>query len=46
MSATAIVDGLEVNYIVQGDGPALLMLAPGGFDATIEKFLEFSRTHA
>ena len=38
MSATAIVDGLEVNYIVLGGGPALLMLAPGGFDATIEKW--------
>ncbi len=35
---TATIDGLEVNYIAAGSGPALLMLAPGGFDATIEKW--------
>jgi len=35
---TATIDGLEVNYVTQGSGPALLMLAPGGFDATMEKW--------
>ena len=36
--ATATIDGLEVNYAMRGSGPALLMLAPGGFDATLEKW--------
>jgi pimeloyl-ACP methyl ester carboxylesterase len=35
---TAMIDGLEVNYVTRGSGPALLMLAPGGFDATLEKW--------
>ena len=35
---TATIDGLEVSYVVRGSGPALLMLAPGGFDATMEKW--------
>jgi pimeloyl-ACP methyl ester carboxylesterase len=35
---TATIDGLEVNYMTRGSGPALLMLAPGGFDATMEKW--------
>jgi hypothetical protein len=35
---TATIDGLEVNYVTHGAGPALLMLAPGGFDATMEKW--------
>src|SRR5947209_19493118 len=35
---TATIDGLEVAYTTRGSGPALLMLAPGGFDATIEKW--------
>jgi pimeloyl-ACP methyl ester carboxylesterase len=35
---TATIDHLEVSYITRGSGPALLMLAPGGFDATIEKW--------
>ena len=35
---TATIDGLEVNYVTRGSGPALLMLAPGGFDATLEKW--------
>lgn len=34
----AIIDGLEVNYLTRGSGPPLLMLAPGGFDATMEKW--------
>lgn len=35
---TATIDGLNVSYVTRGKGPALLMLAPGGFDATIEKW--------
>jgi pimeloyl-ACP methyl ester carboxylesterase len=35
---TARIDGLEVSYVTRGSGPALLMLAPGGFDATMEKW--------
>ena len=35
---TAVIDGIEVNYVTRGSGPALLMLAPGGFDATLEKW--------
>jgi pimeloyl-ACP methyl ester carboxylesterase len=35
---TAIIDGLKVNYHVQGSGPHLLMLAPGGFDSTIARW--------
>ena len=35
---TATIDGLEINYATRGAGPALLMLAPGGFDATMEKW--------
>lgn len=36
--ATTTIHGLRVNYQVRGSGPPLLMLAPGGFDATIEKW--------
>ncbi len=35
---TTIINGLTINYLTRGSGPALLMLAPGGFDATIEKW--------
>jgi pimeloyl-ACP methyl ester carboxylesterase len=35
---TAILDGLETYYETHGSGAPLLMLAPGGFDATIEKW--------
>lgn len=37
--AVAIVDGLEVYYETRGSGAPLLMMAPGGFDATIDKWL-------
>ena len=30
------IDGIKTRYEVRGDGPALLMYAPGGFDARIE----------
>ena len=36
--STATIDGLEVRYEVFGSGAPLLLLAPGGFDATIEKW--------
>ena len=36
--AEALLDGLRTHYEVLGDGPALLMYAPGGFDATIDKW--------
>jgi len=34
----ALIDGIETRYDVQGSGPPLLMLSPGGFDATLEKW--------
>ena len=33
------IDGLEVYYETRGSGAPLLMLAPGGFDSTIDKWL-------
>jgi len=36
--AEALLDGLRTHYEVLGDGQPLLMYAPGGFDATIEKW--------
>ncbi len=36
--ATAIIDGISTRYEVIGSGPPLLMYAPGGFDATLEKW--------
>jgi pimeloyl-ACP methyl ester carboxylesterase len=36
--ATAILDGISTRYEVIGSGPPLLMYAPGGFDATVEKW--------
>jgi pimeloyl-ACP methyl ester carboxylesterase len=36
--ASAIIDGIATRYEVIGGGPPLLMYAPGGFDATIEKW--------
>jgi pimeloyl-ACP methyl ester carboxylesterase len=35
---SAVLDGIPTRYEVMGDGPPLLMYAPGGFDATIEKW--------
>jgi pimeloyl-ACP methyl ester carboxylesterase len=34
----AVLDGIATRYEVLGEGPPLLMYAPGGFDATIEKW--------
>lgn len=35
---TAIIDGISTRYEVAGSGPPILMYAPGGFDATLEKW--------
>ena len=32
----AVVDGIRTRYRVSGQGPALLMFSPGGFDSTLE----------
>lgn len=34
----ATIDGLETHYAVLGKGPPLLMFAPGGFDASLDKW--------
>jgi len=34
----ALIDGIRTNYEVIGDGPPLLMYAPAGFDATLDKW--------
>jgi pimeloyl-ACP methyl ester carboxylesterase len=34
----AVIDGIATRYEVVGSGPPLLMYAPGGFDATVEKW--------
>ena len=34
----AIIDGITTRYEVVGSGPPMLMFAPGGFDATVEKW--------
>src|SRR5882762_2164765 len=34
----ALVDGIRTNYEVIGSGPPLLMYAPAGFDATLDKW--------
>ncbi|AMB85076.1 hydrolase [Pseudomonas agarici] len=35
---SVILDGIQTEYNVIGSGPALLMFAPGGFDATMDKW--------
>jgi len=35
---SAIVDGIETHYEVHGSGTPILMCAPGGFDATVDKW--------
>jgi pimeloyl-ACP methyl ester carboxylesterase len=37
-----IVDGLEINYQISGSGTPILLFAPGGFDATIDKWRDAS----
>ena len=36
--ATATIDGITTRYEVLGSGPPLLMYAPAGFDATLDKW--------
>ena len=36
--SNAIVDGIDTYYEVYGSGSPILMFAPGGFDATIDKW--------
>jgi pimeloyl-ACP methyl ester carboxylesterase len=36
--ATAIIDGIVTRYEVAGSGPPLLMYAPAGFDASLDKW--------
>jgi len=38
---TATIDGIETHYEVLGDGPPLLLLSPGGFNATIDNWRSF-----
>ncbi len=38
----ATIDGIETRYEVLGEGPPVLMFAPGGFDATLEKWSTLS----
>jgi hypothetical protein len=35
---SAIIDGIATRYEVTGAGPPLLMYAPAGFDATLDKW--------
>ena len=35
---TTVIDGITTHYEVLGAGPPLLMMSPGGFDATIDKW--------
>jgi pimeloyl-ACP methyl ester carboxylesterase len=37
------INGIETKYAVVGSGPPLLMFAPGGFDARIEKWSELGQ---
>jgi pimeloyl-ACP methyl ester carboxylesterase len=36
--AFATIDGIATRYEVEGEGPPLLMYAPGGFDGNLEKW--------
>lgn len=36
--AFATIDGIDTRYEILGDGPPILMFAPGGFDATLDKW--------
>lgn len=36
--ATATIDGIATHYDIVGSGPPLLLCAPGGFDADVEKW--------
>ena len=34
----AVLEGIRTHYDTVGEGPPLLMYAPGGFDGTIDKW--------
>ncbi|HET7669957.1 MAG TPA: alpha/beta hydrolase [Burkholderiales bacterium] len=36
--AEALIEGIRTHYEMVGEGPALLLNAPGGFDATLDKW--------
>ena len=36
-------DGIATRYEVAGNGPALLMFSPGGFDSRLENWTSFGR---
>jgi pimeloyl-ACP methyl ester carboxylesterase len=38
----AEIDGIRTRYEIVGEGPPLLMFAPGGFNATVENWRTFS----
>lgn len=35
---STVIDGIETNYEVIGEGAPILMFAPGGFDASLDKW--------
>jgi pimeloyl-ACP methyl ester carboxylesterase len=39
----ATIDGIETRYETVGQGPALLMFSPGGFDSSLENWTSFGR---
>jgi len=38
MTNKVVLDGIATRYEILGEGPPLLLYAPGGFDASIEKW--------
>ena len=34
------IDGIDTHYEIRGDGPAVLMYSPGGFDARIDQWTD------
>jgi pimeloyl-ACP methyl ester carboxylesterase len=38
---TAVCDGIETRYELEGSGPPLLMLSPGGFNGALENWRTF-----
>jgi pimeloyl-ACP methyl ester carboxylesterase len=41
--AVADLDGIRTRYEQVGEGPALLMFSPGGFDSSLENWTSFGR---
>jgi pimeloyl-ACP methyl ester carboxylesterase len=39
---TTVCDGIETNYVVEGEGPPILMFSPGGFNGRLENWRTFS----